>query len=258
VSGAGLSWSGVGPGDTRPRWSIALVVVLALHAGAVAALLVRHEPAERMAATEAILIDMTPAPPAKEPIPEPEEAHAAPPPPQAEEPPPPPEPPPPEVTPEVVLPSPPPPPTPPPPQRRPLTPRHPRPQAVTSHAAPAETPAEPAPVAAPAAPGTATAPRAGGGGISSWQGQLMGRLQAVRRYPESSRARREEGVVQLNFTMDRAGNVLSARIARSSGYPALDQETLELARRASPLPSPPDEVAGNPLTLTVPVRFSLR
>jgi len=128
---------------------------------------------------------------------------------------------------------------------------------VTSQAPPAPD-AAPAPVAAPANPGTATAPRAGGGGVSSWQGQLMARLQAVRRYPELSRARREEGVVHLNFTMSRSGHVLSARIARSSGYRALDEETLELARRASPLPSPPAEVAGDPLTLTVPVRFSLR
>ncbi|MDB5413209.1 MAG: energy transducer TonB, partial [Rubritepida sp.] len=71
-------------------------------------------------------------------------------------------------------------------------------------------------------------------------------------------SRREEGVVHLTFTMDREGHVLNARIARGSGYPELDAETLALARRADPLPVPPPEVAGNPLTLTVPVRFSLR
>jgi len=272
VSGASLSWSGAGIGETRPRWSIALVVVLALHAAAVAALLMEHRPAERLAATEAILIDLAPAPPAEEPAPEPEEANAAPPPPQAQEAPPQPqveepppvEPPPPEPPPvvesEVALPMPPPPPPPPEPQRRPPQPRPPRPQPqpVARPAPPTEAPAQPAPVAAPAAAGPATTPRTGGGGIASWQGRLMARLQAVRRYPESSRSRREEGVVHLNFTMDRAGNVLGARIARSSGYQALDQETLELARRAAPLPAPPDELAGNPLTLTVPVRFSLR
>lgn len=258
MSGASLSWSGIGAGDTRPRWSIALAVVVALHGGAVAAMLLKPAPAARMASEESIMIDLAPAPPAPDPIPEPEEAQAAPPPPQFEEPPPPPEPPPPVVEPEVVLPSPPPPPTPPPPQRRPPRPRPPHPQPVSSQAAPAETSTEAAPVAAPATTGTATVQRSGGGGVSSWQGQLMARLQAARRYPESSRSRREEGVVHLAFTMDRAGNVLSARIARSSNYPALDQETLELARRASPLPAPPDEVSGNPISLTVPVRFSLR
>lgn len=44
----------------------------------------------------------------------------------------------------------------------------------------------------------------------------------------------------------------------SSGSPELDAETLALVRRAEPLPAPPPEVLGNPLTLTVPVRFSLR
>ena len=72
-----------------------------------------------------------------------------------------------------------------------------------------------------------------------------------------ARLRREEGIVYLTFSMNRSGQVLAANIARSSGSQALDAETLALVRRAEPLPLPPPEMAGDPITLTVPVRFSL-
>ena len=91
-----------------------------------------------------------------------------------------------------------------------------------------------------------------------WQRQLLGRLQRFKRYPDLARARREEGVVHLTFAMDRAGRVISAGIARGSGFPELDAETLALVRRAEPLPASPPAMPGNPLTLTVPVRSSLR
>ena len=59
----------------------------------------------------------------------------------------------------------------------------------------------------------------------------------------------------LHFAMDRHGHVLSARIQRGSGHTLLDQEALALVRRAEPLPSPPDSVAGDPVVLTVPIEF---
>ena len=94
--------------------------------------------------------------------------------------------------------------------------------------------------------------------VPTWQGQLLGRLQRFKRYPDLARSQRQEGTVFLRFSMDRDGHVLSAAVARSSGFPELDAETLALLHRAEPLPSPPPELSGNPLTLTVPVRFSLR
>jgi protein TonB len=58
--------------------------------------------------------------------------------------------------------------------------------------------------------------------------------------------------------MDRQGHVLSAQIAKSSGYESLDDETLALVHRAEPLPPPPAEVPGETLSLTVPVQFFLK
>jgi protein TonB len=249
--------------------------MLGLHAGAVL-LLVRHLPAEPPGAPppEAILLDLAPEPvaPVAEPEPQPEEAPPPPPEPVMEpipepepllepvppEPPPPepePEPPPPEpdpVPPEVVLPAPPPPP-PRPPALQPPPPR-PAPRPVTEAPRAAPPPAAAAPAAMSAAPPPAPVSNA----VPTWQGQLLGRLQRFKRYPDQARQRREEGIAYLTFSMSRGGQVLSASIARSSGSQALDSETLSLVRRAEPLPPPPPEMAGDPITLTVPVRFSLR
>ena len=110
--------------------------------------------------------------------------------------------------------------------------------------------------AAPASP--VAVPTGRPNAVPSWQGDLMGRLQRALRYPELSRYRREQGVALVTFTMDRSGRVLGARLARSSGSPELDGEATAVPLRASPLPAPPPELAGDPLALTVPIRFNLR
>ncbi|HEY5348231.1 MAG TPA: TonB family protein [Candidatus Lustribacter sp.] len=87
---------------------------------------------------------------------------------------------------------------------------------------------------------------------------LLARLQRFKRYPSFAQFRRQEGVVYLRFTMDRHGKVVSASIDKSSGFDALDQETLALIHRAEPLPPPPPEVPGDPIQLVVPIQFFLK
>ncbi|SPU72673.1 TonB protein [Brucella suis] len=55
--------------------------------------------------------------------------------------------------------------------------------------------------------------------------------------------------------IDPSGNVLSARIAVSSGDPAVDQLALEAARRASPVPAPPAAIAKVRMPITMPLLF---
>ena len=70
--------------------------------------------------------------------------------------------------------------------------------------------------------------------------------------------RREQGVALLRFSMTPAGEVLSFRLAARSGHAALDQETLELIRRAQPLPALPPEMGQQPIELVVPLKYELR
>jgi len=94
--------------------------------------------------------------------------------------------------------------------------------------------------------------------VPSWQNRLLGLIERNKRYPAKARAQRQHGVVHLAFSIDREGRLMSSRIARSSGSPALDEETLALVQRAQPFPPPPAEIPGPQVSLTVPVYFNLQ
>lgn len=90
---------------------------------------------------------------------------------------------------------------------------------------------------------------------ANWQSLLMAHLERRKRYPSGAQSRGERGVAYVRFTIDERGNVLSASLARSSGFAELDQEVVALVRRASPVPAPPP---GANRSITAPVRFSTR
>lgn len=141
-----------------------------------------------------------------------------------------------------------------------VTPPPPEPDVTTADVAPPEQkppekieePKPPAPMtAAPAKGGAPQVPR-------SWETLLMRRINQFKRYPSGARARIETGVVLLSFTVDRDGRVLERKIAHSSGHADLDNEVLAMIERAQPLPAFPRSMTTNELSLTVPIRFSLR
>jgi len=127
--------------------------------------------------------------------------------------------------------------------------RPPRQQSVASQAA------APKPVDKAERGKTNAAPRAGTSSSMSaatWRGRLVAHLNRHKRHPGGS----ARGVSAITFTISRSGNVTAVSLARSSGNAALDQAALSLARRASPVPAPPDSVPGGSITISVPVRFT--
>jgi protein TonB len=120
--------------------------------------------------------------------------------------------------------------------------------ATTTAPSPAERRAKRA--AAPA-PGAAAQSNA----LPSWRSALVARLERNKRYPSDAGGVR--GVAVLAFNVDRSGGVHNARIAKSSGSPALDRETLALATRAQPLPPPPAELSGAQIPISVPLRYNM-
>jgi len=93
--------------------------------------------------------------------------------------------------------------------------------------------------------------------VARYQTSLLRHLAAYKRYPMSARRLRQEGVVMVRFTMDRNGRVLNASLASASTFEPLDEEAVSILRRATPLPAPPIEVKGDPVTMVVPIQFSL-
>lgn len=98
--------------------------------------------------------------------------------------------------------------------RQPALPRQAaRPTPPRREGAQATEPALPAPPA-PASPALAALPSSA---VPTWRGELIGRLQRAKRYPDSARSSGEQGVAMATFTMDRAGHVLAATLVHSSG-----------------------------------------
>ena len=62
----------------------------------------------------------------------------------------------------------------------------------------------------------------------------------------------------VEFTIDRSGKVVASRVLRRSGSSFLDQEAIAVLQRASPLPSPPEEITGELLPLTLPIQFRIK
>jgi protein TonB len=93
---------------------------------------------------------------------------------------------------------------------------------------------------------------------ASWRKDLVSRIARYRRYPKAAREHRLEGLVTLQFTVDRAGRVLASRVLESSGSPLLDAEAMAMLQRAAPLPLPPPQAPGATFELVLPIRFAMR
>lgn len=89
----------------------------------------------------------------------------------------------------------------------------------------------------------------------AWEGAILSRITAKKRYPRRALAAGTEDIVMVRLLLDRRGALVRAELVRSRGDAALDREVLALARRASPFPRPPTSVAGETIALLVPVEF---
>ena len=89
-------------------------------------------------------------------------------------------------------------------------------------------------------------------------GSTLGRAIAKhKQYPKIAQMRGWQGDCLLDLKLDGSGNVLSASVKESSGHEALDNQALEMARKAAPFPAPPDVLRDRSFNITVPVSFKL-
>ena len=172
-------------------------------------------------------------------------------------------------------------PEPPPPPPKPVVhkpavkppPRHPPPQPVRETApqpvretpppavrvAPQPAPMQPAPMQTamfPPPPVPAPAPRPAPTVSPGYRSLLSAWLESHKRYPESARARGEEGRAVLRFRVDRSGRVLNYALAGSTGFADLDA-AIDGMMRGATLPPFPADMAASDVEVSVTVRFSL-
>src|SRR5262245_42178842 len=119
--------------------------------------------------------------------------------------------------------------------------------------APPSVEAKPADAAVAPAPGLSTLAKA----QAAWHMSLVAHINRYKRYPAKARIHKVEGVVSVEFTLDRSGQILDARVAHSSGSAILDAEAVALLKRAAPLPTPPKDLPPDAAHLGLPIHFRM-
>lgn len=89
-------------------------------------------------------------------------------------------------------------------------------------------------------------------------GSLLSREFAkYKQYPRLAQMRGWQGTVKVELHIDAAGNIRSSSVIESSNYEVLDKQALEMVRKATPLPQPPEALRGREFTIIVPINFRL-
>jgi protein TonB len=91
--------------------------------------------------------------------------------------------------------------------------------------------------------------------FNAYVSRIRAKLNRLKKYPPAAASQRLGGIVTVNFTIDRGGNVITSRMVNGSGHPVLDQEAMALLKRCSPFPAMPKELTETTLNLTVPIQF---
>jgi protein TonB len=91
----------------------------------------------------------------------------------------------------------------------------------------------------------------------SWLAEaLWSRVERLKRYPHMARLNRWEGKVVLQAVVREDGQLLELKVAQTSGYAVLDQDALDVLRRASPL-SLKHSLGQPQVVIQVPISYRL-
>lgn len=89
--------------------------------------------------------------------------------------------------------------------------------------------------------------------LRDYKSSLIAHLQRFKRMPQGG-----TGVATVSFTVNRSGHVTSRSLLRSSGNASVDAEAMAMVARAQPMPAFPAAMAQSQLSFTVPFRATVR
>jgi protein TonB len=93
--------------------------------------------------------------------------------------------------------------------------------------------------------------------LESYSSLLANAIAKYKQYPKIAQMRGWQGTVIADLEIDSKGTVISIKIKKSTTYEVLDNEALEMIRKASPFPAPPESLRGKNFNVLVPISFKL-
>lgn len=94
--------------------------------------------------------------------------------------------------------------------------------------------------------------------IARWQKRVVVHLNKFKKFPLEARRRHIQGEVQLRFRIDRNGRILASSVAGGDHKKLLDDAALQILAICGALPSPPRQISGEAIELTIPIRYKIR
>ena len=147
-----------------------------------------------------------------------------------------------------------------------VTPAAPAPQVPAAAAAPVlSSPASQpgaasvrAPEARPPAPTARASAEPDAGSVEQFRRALFEAAKRYDHYPVQARERGWEGRVEIRLVIGPTGIIQSSVVKASSGHGILDNQALDMLKRAKPLAPVPAPLRGREFSVDIPVKFELR
>lgn len=89
---------------------------------------------------------------------------------------------------------------------------------------------------------------------AQWNRKLSAYFELHKRHPEDPNPKKV--TVNVSFSLDRLGHVLSVNVQRSSGNPAYDQAAVDMIKRSDPVPRPPAKLTDDTFSFNLDVQFN--
>ena len=79
-----------------------------------------------------------------------------------------------------------------------------------------------------------------------------------KKYPRIAQIRGWQGEIIIDLEIDGQGNLIKSKIKQRSKFKILDDEGMNMIKRASPFPKPPKELESKIFNVIVPISFKLQ
>ena len=95
------------------------------------------------------------------------------------------------------------------------------------------------------------------GALKNYIGQIRRSVLGAKRYPEASRRAGRQGVLKVQFTILKNGQLGKVRLVTKTDYQELNQAAMAAVKGAAPFTGIPDSIMAQSMSFIVPIKFKV-